>query len=59
MASEHDPVMLPQRLVNDKGHPRSVAAAQEALSNDFILYQEINGATYVPPPEGGYEAPAA
>ena len=28
---------------------------QEALTDDFILYQEQNGATYVPPPKGGYE----
>eukprot|EP00435_Cladocopium_sp_Y103_P013143 s1702_g3.t1 len=28
---------------------------EEALTDDFILYQEQNGATYVPPPKGGYE----
>jgi len=29
---------------------------QEALEDDFILYQEKGGETYVPPPKGGYEA---
>ncbi|CAK9071077.1 unnamed protein product [Durusdinium trenchii] len=28
---------------------------EEALNDDFVLYQETNGPTYVPPPKGGYE----
>ena len=37
--------------------PNFEISRQEALSDDFVLYQETNGSTYVPPPPGGYEAP--